>query len=277
MLRIHEKQARLTASERKIADVLLRDQGFVETHSATELAAASGVSKATAARFFRSLGYADFEEVRLQARDERNRREPYLRPAPPVAPAGFGRTISEHLDLEVANLTRTFEELRPDTLSRIAQLMEAAPQVWLLGFGAETGLAAIGQALFSRLRHHVRHIEGRGQDWTRALAAMGPRDLMLVMTLEPRPRLLRTIIGYARTSRVRVVTLTDHVYRAQAERYSDVVLPCHIASYGPVDTHATLLSMLRLLAIALAARSPETARQRVETLDSIREELDLDE
>jgi len=59
-LRIQEKLSRLTGSEQKIARVILENQGIVETHTATELANLAGVSKATTARFFRTLGYADF-------------------------------------------------------------------------------------------------------------------------------------------------------------------------------------------------------------------------
>ena len=88
---------------------------------------------------------------------------------------------------------------------------------------------------------------------------------------------MRAIVAYARTSRVRIVTLTDHGYREQAERFSEVVLPCHVASYGPIETHATMLSMLRLIAVTFVGRSPEAARQRAETLDVIREELAIDE
>lgn len=132
ILRIQERSSRLTSSERKIAQVLLQNQGLVETHTATELAARAGVSKATTARFFRSLGYADFEEVRLQAREERNRREPYSDLESISQPATFGRTISDHLELELRNLTRTFEELRSDLLPEIAQILETAPRIWFV-------------------------------------------------------------------------------------------------------------------------------------------------
>ena len=44
ILRIQERSARLTSSEKKIAQVLLRKQSLVETHTATELAALAGVS-----------------------------------------------------------------------------------------------------------------------------------------------------------------------------------------------------------------------------------------
>ena len=275
ILRIQERSARLTSSERKIAQVLLQNQSLVETHTATELAAQAGVSKATTARFFRSLGYADFEEVRLQAREERNRREPYTAFESSPEPASLGRTIADHLDLELRNMTRTFEELRSDILPETAELLESAPRVWFVGFGDEQGLATLGCTLFSRLRHDVHQLQGQGQSWARELSMTGPRDVMVLLTFEPRPKILKSLLAHARTTRMRVITITDHVYAPQAARYSQVVLPCHVASYGMLPTHATMLSIIRLLAVAYLGRNPETVGQRISTLTGIAEELDL--
>lgn len=275
ILRIHEKQSRLTDSERKIAEVLLQNQGIIETHSATELAKLAGVSKATVARFFRSLGYADFEEVRLQARDERNRTQPYRQSETFTQQTVLGRSIGDHMDLELRNLTRTFEELRSDRLSGIAKILSGAPRVWFLGFGAEDGVARVGRALFSKLRHEVHYLNGTGQDWSGELAMTGPRDALILLTLEPRPKLMRSILAYARTSRMRIITVTDHGFQAQAERFSESVLTCHVASYSTLPTHATLVSMLRLLAITYIGQNAEAVKQRGETLDAIVEELDL--
>ncbi len=76
---------------------------------------------------------------------------------------------------------------------------------------------------------------------------------------------------------VRVITITDHAYAAQAQRFSDFVLPCHIASYGILPTHATMISMLRLLALSYLGQNPDAVSQRIDTLDAINEELDLSE
>lgn len=154
-------------------------------------------------------------------------------------------------------------------------IVASAPSVWFLGFGAEDGVARTGRAMFSRLRHGVHYISGVGQDWSSDLAMVGPRDVLILLTLDTRPKVMRPIINYARTSRMRVVTLTDHSYEKQAARFSDVVLPCHVASYGLLPTHATLLSMLRLMGIAYAGKNPESVKQRADTLDAIVEELDI--
>ena len=91
----------------------------------------------------------------------------------------------------------------------------------------------------------------------------------------PRPKLLRSLLAHARTTRMRIVTVTDHGFQPQAERFSDIVLPCHAASYGVLATHATMLSVLRLMAVAYMGQNPESVSQRIATLAAIDEELDL--
>ena len=112
-LAIQEHLETLAPSERKLAALLLDRADEVLTYSASEMAAMAGVSKATAARLFRSLGYADFNEVRLQARQERNLAPPFSRTAREAAPPrGGAPTIAMHLAAESDSLARTFESLR---------------------------------------------------------------------------------------------------------------------------------------------------------------------
>ncbi len=264
---------RLTGSEQKIARVLLENSSLIETHTATELAQLAGVSKATAARFFRALGYTDFEEVRLQAREERSRTQPYRYRLSSPQQTVLGRSISDHLELELNNITRTFEELGPDYLRRAAHIIKQAPRAWFLAIGTEGGVARYGRLLFSRLRHDVHVLGDSDGNWAENLAMTGPQDVLVVMTLEPRPKNLASILSYARTSRMTIITLTDDSFMAQAKRVSDVVIRCHIGHYGPVPTHTTIISMLRLLAVTYVGLDGDTACQRIGLIDDINEEL----
>jgi len=106
-LAIQEHFEQLSPSERKLAKLLLDRADDMLTFSATELAAMADVSKATAARLFRSLGYADFNEVRLQAREERNLAPPFQAPRPAGAAAPVrSHSISAHLQTESESLAR---------------------------------------------------------------------------------------------------------------------------------------------------------------------------
>ena len=274
-LRIYERIARLTKSEQNLATLLLENQALVETHNATELSALAGVSKATTARFFRNLGYNDFDEARSQAREERNRTPPYAYSRAASEVAALGRSIGDHLELELLNLTRTFEEMRPDLLADAARLILDAPRVWCMGFGAEEGLARLARLTFARLRPDVHSLAAIPGAWAEDLAMTGPRDVLLLLTLEPRPKFQSALTAYARTSRMNVITLTDHRYLVRAQRFSRLVIGSRVATYGALPTHTTLASLIRLLAVAFIGQAGDAALQRLSVIDEINEEIDL--
>lgn len=274
-LRIQDRIGRLTGSEQKLANIILETPTLIETHTATELAQLAKVSKATAARFFRALGYTDFEEVKLQAREERNRTQPYSYSMSTSDKTVLGRTVGEHLELELNNITRTFEEMAPNILNDAAKLIEEAPRLWFLALGADSWSARYGRVLFSRLRHNVHLLGLNDGSLAEDLAMTGPRDVMITMTQGPQPRSLRAILSYAKTTRVRIVTLTDNANLVHAKRHSDIVMRCHISNYGLIPTYTTLVSTLRLLAISYIGLVGETAIQRIGLIGDINEELDM--
>lgn len=273
VLRIQERHSRLTAGEQKLAQLILDRQDDILTHSATEIAEMAGVSKATAARFFQHLGYADFNEVKLQAREERNRTEPYGYSVTQSEQVALGRTIGAHLELELKNLTKTFEEMRSDKVRQAAELIGAAPKVWILGLGTEEGVARYARLVFSRLRHNVMILGINQGSWAEDLAMTGPKDALILVTLPPHQPILRPILSHAATSRLNVITITDRTSMLEAQRYSNVVLPCHVASFALGPSHTTILSTVRLLALTYAAHAGRSAQQRAEIISAIHEEL----
>ena len=100
----------------------------------------------------------------------------------------------------------------------------------------------------------------------------GPRDALILLTLDPRPKVQPALMAFARTTRMNVITLTDHQYFARAQRFSRLVIPCHVASYGAIPSHTTLI---RLIAIAFVGHAGEAASQRMSVIDDINEEIDL--
>ena len=275
VLRIQEHIQSLTRSEQKLAEVILASPQLVETHTATELAGLADVSKATAARFFRALGYADFDEVKLQAREERNRTQPYSYMKGTQSGAALGRSIGEHLDLELANLTRTFEEMNPESLRHAARLVADAPRVWFLGLGADGWLARHGRLQFARLRPAVQMLGAEGGALAEELAMIGPRDVLFVFCLGPQRRELRPILSFARTTRAEIVALSDHMNLATVKRFASIVIHCHVARHGLVSSATAHVSMLRLIAVALAGLSEDSVDRRAGLIDEISEELDF--
>ncbi|MHB1110172.1 MAG: MurR/RpiR family transcriptional regulator, partial [Devosia sp.] len=63
-------------------------------------------------------------------------------------------------------------------------------------------------------------------------------------------------------------------YALEAQRFSRVVLPCHVSSFGLGPSHTALGSAIRLLAVAYASQAGKSAQQRSEIIAGIHEELE---
>ncbi|MEZ5931816.1 MAG: MurR/RpiR family transcriptional regulator [Alphaproteobacteria bacterium] len=272
-LRIQDCFESLSPSEKKLATLLIETQDDVLTYSATELAKLAGVSKATAARLFQSLGYRDFNDVRLQAREERNRTAPTLRVPVPTSAAKGASLISAHLQTELGNLTRTFEELGSDHLRKAARTLAEAPRIWVLAAGAEAGIARYLRLLLARIRPSVHLFTGDAGCWAEDTAMMGPKDALVTVAFRPLPGELSPILGWAATSRVRLVAITDPTTRDRLRRQGAVTLVCHVVGqiFGPSQTAG--MSLARLIASATAERLGRTATDRLALIEDIQDEL----
>ena len=274
-LAIQEHYEKLSPSERRLATLLVDRADDLLAYSASEMAAMAGVSKATAARLFRSLGYADFNEVKLQARQERNLAPPFQREVESLPPPPRGApTVAQHLHAEVDSLTRTFETLRGDTLREAAALVAAAPRVWLLGVGLDEGLVRFLRPQLARVRPEVFLLEPPGGLWAESLALTSARDCLLLVQTQPRVTLLDAVLTHAAASRMSIVCVVDIRNVAWARRSAQSVLPVIGASADPAYSAMAGASMLHLLVQHVAERLGERARQRQAGVRAIRRELD---
>jgi len=277
-LAIQEHFEHLSPSERKLAELLLDRADDLLTYSASEMAAMAGVSKATAARLFRSLGYADFNEVRLQAREERNLTPALQRAARQGegASAQDVATLANHLKAETDSLERTFEWLRGDVLRSAAMTLARAPRLWLLGLGQDAGLVQFVAPQFARVRPETFVLGQGGGLWAEAIANCQPKDAVLVVQTQPRPKLLETLVSHATASRVAIIAVVDVRNVAWARRVAGVVLPCHSASSEHAYSAMAAASMLHLLVQHVSLALGERASQRLRVTADLRQALDED-
>lgn len=274
-LRIQDCLQQLTTQERRLADLLLEREDDLLSYSAAELARLAGISKATATRFFRHLGYQDFNEVKLQAREERNRIAPDHRvrtEPPPLPPKG----IDAYLRLELDNLLRTLEVIRADHLGEAAAIIAQARNVWVLGSAREQALARHVRLVLAGCRSHVRLlVEGGGL--AEDLAMVAPRDAVLVLSTRPRSSSFDNVVSYLQTTHTSLIHVTDAASAAWARRRGGHVLVCRAASHALGVSYTSFVSTAQLLATVVAQRLGTHAQRRAQLIDEIHDEIeDLD-
>jgi RpiR family carbohydrate utilization transcriptional regulator len=136
-------EATLRPSERKVAEILVEDPEWFSRATLSEIAARAEVSEPTVVRFTRSLGsrgFQDFKYTLIQSLasplvgvhsliDESD-------PLPTV--------ITKTLDASITALTSLRDSLNVETFGQVADAIDAASDLVVLGFGAS---GIVGQDL----------------------------------------------------------------------------------------------------------------------------------
>ncbi|MBB95385.1 MAG: sugar isomerase [Rhodobacteraceae bacterium] len=251
--------------ERKLADLLLEDVGVVGHLTSADLAAQAGVSKATAARLFRRLGYGGYREAQREIREART-----AEPVPPQVPALAGGTLlpGEYLDAEVKHLVRSFEALPADQVTEAVRILCSAAKLWVVGFGEDYPLALFARSMLIKVFPDIRMIPLSGFPVPEEFASIKPADAVLAFGVGRRTSELRNIIGSSRRAGARIVLVTNS-FAAGDKRGADVILKGR--SDGPTlfGSMTAPVSLITYLCARIASQTGDSAVERLKHIESI--------
>lgn len=266
--RIRDAYDGLPKSERRLADVVLEHRSRIAAYSATELAQQAGVSKATAVRFFRRLGYLDFNAARRESREAPSAGSPLSELAELAASGILDGDFGRHLRQDVDNLTRTAERIAPDLLDRAIKLLVRAEKVWVLGFRNNYALALYARGLLINVKPDVRLLPIGGFTLAEDLSSMTARDAVLAFAFRRRLPLLRNALQAIRSAGASVVQVTDQT-ATTAARLSAITLRCHTRGASLFDSYVSALSITNYLCSAVALRTGRKGRDRLARIETI--------
>jgi DNA-binding MurR/RpiR family transcriptional regulator len=146
---------RLLPSERKLADEVIQRQASLASYTATELAEFACVSKATAVRFFRRLGYDSFYQFREDVRANPPIESPLFKLEGAPRLDRDAAALARHFSNDAQNLATTLQNLSRDDIRRAAETLKSAQRIWVIGFRNGYATAFLAQALFSHARPNV--------------------------------------------------------------------------------------------------------------------------
>jgi DNA-binding MurR/RpiR family transcriptional regulator len=266
---IHDQYDKLPAGERKIADVLLEIQEELASYSATELAARAGVSKATATRLVRRLGFDDYLQMRQQAREAKRAGSPLA-----ALPGLIGRrgNLGAHLEHDVACLIETLEGISSDSVRRAIDILTAAQRVWVVGFRNSHMLAFYARELLVQVKPDVRLLPAPGQTIAEELSALREGDAVLMLGFRRRPPVIAKILGVATEAGAAVVLLADHTL-GSVDKLAQVTLRCISRGSSLFDSYVAPVSLLNFLCAGVATAMGEAAQMRFRRTEQLHEKF----
>lgn len=266
--RIQTQYAALSLIDRKLADVLLAHESELLTYSATELAALAGVSKASTARFFKRLGFADFQAFR------QHQRAPQPSPLSRVTQQGLrNNPLQQHMAHDAQCLQALAQGLSDASVQRAAKLLAGARRVWVVGYRNGYMTAFYAQALLSQLRAEVHLLnQGMGED-AELLAEIQQGDVLLAMDFRRRTRRLSQVVDIACEAGAALVLVSDAHVSALAAR-AQALFICPAQGEAIFDSYVGAISLINYLATATLAQLPKKARSRMTAIEQVHAQLD---
>lgn len=263
--RIVEHAEKLTAAERKVAEVLASDPQVIAFGTVAQVATRSRTSGPSVVRLAVKLGYAGFVELQGDVQRELARQlgpaHDRIRQRPPTD------LLAEVHDTELDNVDRSLRGIDVTGFHRAAsRLADRRHRVWVL---AGDVTLPVGQALtnqLEQLREGVELLAGTEVTISRRLSGMNPGDAVVAIDIRRYERWLARLVRYAKDEGAEVTAITD-------SPLSPLVAPAREAFYfaargaGPFDSLSGALAVVNALAGAVAARLRSTAASRLDAIE----------
>ncbi|TCO73966.1 MurR/RpiR family transcriptional regulator [Rhodovulum euryhalinum] len=270
--RIHAVYDALPAGERRAADIVLDRPGELALWSASELAAQAVVSNATVSRFVRRLGYASYDAARREARAMRRAGSP-LELARRVATGPDSDDPAAVLAADTQLLQAAHGLLDQTMTAEIAARMAHAPRVRLAGFRNSYIAAEYGRTMLAQLRPDVEMLNAPGQTLAEGIAGVGPGDMVLIVGLRRRPAGFRRFVRAVAGTGADVALLADPGIR-ETPAEARWTLTCPVEAAQVLDSYVGVLSVLRVLALAVMQQLGPAAHDHLSRIETLHDALD---
>ena len=263
--RIQGAGASLTASERRVASVVLERPQLVGFGTVAELANAAGTGAATVVRLAAKLGYSGFREMQDAVQSDLARQ---LRPAAErIKEQGRERPLDLARATEAANVTTTLDAVDAGELAAlVALLSDPDRRVLVVAGDASCGVARQFSGDLHALRQDVWRLDGNEVGRWRELALSPAGTVMVAIDLRRYDRWVLDVVRAVTERDIVVAALTDSVLSPLAE-HAKFTFVLAAASAGPFDSHVGTLALLNTIVAGVADELRPVASVRLERVE----------
>ncbi|SFE04211.1 MurR/RpiR family transcriptional regulator [Paracidovorax konjaci] len=277
--RLAAQASTLTASERALADDLLRHYPDGLLDSASAIAARTGTSASTVVRMFAKLGYGSLAEVRREARSVVTSR---LQTAAQRAPATLGGTRSLEECLEDAllhdqhNLAATRRGLDMPTFEAVARVLAESPgRVFVMAEKNSMPVSGYLAIHLNMCRPQVHELGSGAPFAVDRMLWIEPADVLLVFTVRRYSNGALLAARHFRERGATVLAVTDSPV-APIVPHAHHSLVVHTANASPFDSYTAAFFLDNALVSAVAQLRRSEVGQALERRDALWKRFESD-
>ncbi|MQA18183.1 MurR/RpiR family transcriptional regulator [Rugamonas rivuli] len=261
-----------SASNRSIANFVLRNPMRVTALKIDEMAEGCQVSTATISRFARDIGFANYGAMRSAVAETLHSE---MQPVDKLRHTIENRQGSvwpgdQSMEYALANIGATRNAQSQTEMEQVVKKLSCARTVYVLGFGLSSYLAGLLSLHLQPFCPHVVEVAGQGGTEVAAghLANVGPKDLLVVISF---PRYALDVVRLAKFARDHgacVISITDAPASPLVE-VSEHVLYAN-SGHAVLPSSATAaVAVIEALAVSLMVSNKDNVEKAARLTEAI--------
>jgi DNA-binding MurR/RpiR family transcriptional regulator len=242
-----------SASNRAVAEQLLRNPVRATAWGIEELAAHANTSAATLSRFARTLGFSGFAAMRdAMAQVLQSMLQPVEKLREVIAqPSGKPSAVTQSLEAALNNARTAAQGLDLAALEAVSARLSAAPNVYTMGFGVSAHLAAmLALDLQPFCPQLINVVEFGGTEVAAGrLMNIRPKDVLVVISFPRYAQDAVQLANYARDRGAHVIAITDSPASPLAQAAHETLVA---AATHPVISSSSVAAVVVIEALVTA-------------------------
>lgn len=267
--RIQQHFKKLSKGQKRIAEYILNNYDKVAFMTASTLGEAVDVSESTVVRFANALSYGGYPKL------QKALQESIRTKLTTVQRFEMSKALDSNTDIykgimnqDVENIRRTCENLDIVLLNEIAQLIQGARKVYVLGLRSSSVLAQYLGFYLNFSVENIHIIPSGALDVFDQIINIGKEDLLITITFPRYSNQTLKLTQYAYEKKANIVAITDGVMSPVAS-YSKHILMAKSDMTTFIDSLVAPLSIINALILAVGMIDKASLNKKFETLEAL--------
>tara|TARA_R110002096_G_scaffold4811_10_gene22525 strand:- start:504 stop:1370 length:867 start_codon:yes stop_codon:yes gene_type:complete len=268
---LKEKQAELTAAERKVAAVLLDEQLLTGLQSINRLAEYAEVSSPTIIRLARKLGFDGFSGMQDAIRDEiaARMKQPLAKLDTSKQIGDSDHIISRFIEAVSSNINRTLERLDLAEFDQVAGLLsDPTRRLYLLGGRITRSNAHYFFNHLQIIRPQVTLLDSSPSVWPQSLLDMDAGAVLIVFDIRRYEKELEKLADLALKQGANIVLFTD-AWGSPIEKYAQYCFRATVEVPSSWDSTLAINFLIEALVAEVQSRSSDQSAERIASLEQM--------
>ena len=267
----------LTPKLKSVAKVILDNPNLVATTSMRALASHAGVTPPTMIRLANTLGFENYESFKQVFQSSINQqnfedRANWLQLT--SATDGIAPIVQEIAESGLGNIRQFFQELDLDEVSEAADIILAAPNVYVVAAGGVHWIASYLRYVGKMAIPQIQMPRTSGNGLVEGLIPVSKDDVILLMAFHPYARHGIEAAEFALSRGARLIYLTDSKAAPLASE-AEILILQKTASPQFFPSMISVIAAVETLIAVIVARSGDSAIRSIADYSEIRNESDF--